>query len=74
MNHLLVRVIRTANRPLHEVEASFARETAPAVAADVTIAVGAESIWTPANIVRGLVQWIDRARRKRTMVLLERCH
>ena len=54
MDGRIVRVLRTANRPLHEVQAAFARESAPAAAAHVTIAVGAELIGTPANIVRGL--------------------
>lgn len=48
-----VRVLRAANRSLHEVESLFARETPPAVAADLTIAVGAEALSLPANIARG---------------------
>ncbi len=48
-----VRVLRTANRPLHEVEAAFARETAPAVAPEYVIAVGAETLPLPPSIARG---------------------
>lgn len=48
-----VRVLRTANRPLHEVEAAFARETPPVVAPEYVIAVGAEALPLPANIARG---------------------
>lgn len=48
-----VRVLRTANRPLHEVEAAFARETAPVVAPEFVIAVGAEALPLPPNIARG---------------------
>lgn len=47
------RVLRTANRPLHEVEAAFARETAPIVAPDYVIAVGAEALPLPPSIARG---------------------
>ena len=48
-----IRVLRAANQLLHEVEAMFARETAPAIAADITIAVGAEALALPASIARG---------------------
>lgn len=48
-----VRVLRAANRPLHEVEATFARETAPIVAPEIVIAVGAESLPLPPSIARG---------------------
>jgi hypothetical protein len=48
-----IRVLRAAIRPLHEIEATFVRETAPAIAADVTIAVGAEALALPASIARG---------------------
>jgi hypothetical protein len=48
-----VRVLRTANRPLHEVEAAFARETAPVVAPEYVIAVGAEALPLPPSIARG---------------------
>jgi hypothetical protein len=48
-----VRVLRTANRPLHEVEAAFERETAPVVAPEYVIAVGAEALQLPPNIARG---------------------
>lgn len=48
-----VRVLRTANRPLHEVEAAFTRETAPVVAPDYVIAVGAEALPLLPSIARG---------------------
>ena len=48
-----IRVIRAPNRALHEVEADFAREVAPAAAPDITIAVGAESYALPRSIARG---------------------
>lgn len=53
LNGERVRVLRTANRPLHEVEAAFARETAPVAAPDYVIAVGAETLSLPTNIARG---------------------
>lgn len=48
-----IRVLRASNRPLHEVQAAFAREVAPAIAPSVTIAVGAEALSLPASIARG---------------------
>lgn len=48
-----VRVLRTANRPLHEVEAAFAREAPPVVAPEYVIAVGAEALPLPPSIARG---------------------
>lgn len=48
-----VRVLRTANRALHEVEAAFARETPPVLAPQYVIAVGAEALPLPASISRG---------------------
>jgi hypothetical protein len=48
-----IRVLRTANTPLHTVKAQFQREMAPSVAPDVVIAVGAEASTQPADIVRG---------------------
>jgi hypothetical protein len=48
-----IRVLRAANEMLHEIEAAFARETAPAIAADLNIAVGAESVAMPASFARG---------------------
>lgn len=53
LNGERVRVLRTANRPLHEVEAAFARETAPVIAPEYVIAVGAETLPLPTNIARG---------------------
>jgi hypothetical protein len=47
-----VRVLRAANRPLYEVEAAFARETAPVVSPDFTIAVGAEPVRLLPNFAR----------------------
>jgi len=48
-----VRVLRSVNRPLHEVEAAYARETAPIVAPEYVIAVGAEALPLPPSIARG---------------------
>lgn len=48
-----VRVLRAINRPLHEVEAAYARETAPVIAPEYVIAVGAEALPLPASIARG---------------------
>ena len=48
-----IRVIRAPNRALHEVEAAFAKDAAPAAAPDITVAVGAESYALPQSIVRG---------------------
>ena len=53
LNGKKIRVIRAANRALHEVESTFAGETPPAIAPDVVVAVGAESVSLPASIVRG---------------------
>ncbi|MEJ0075997.1 MAG: hypothetical protein WDO17_11215 [Alphaproteobacteria bacterium] len=47
-----VRVLRASNKPLHLVQAAFERETAPAVAPDIVIAVGAEASALPVNIAR----------------------
>jgi hypothetical protein len=48
-----IRVLRAANKALQEVEALFSREVAPAIAPDITIAVGAESMALPASVARG---------------------
>ena len=48
-----IRVLRTTNRPLHEVEALYSRETAPVTAPEYVIAVGAETLPLPASIARG---------------------
>lgn len=48
-----VRVLRTPNQLLHSIQAAFARETPPAVAPDVVIAVGAEPSPLPSHVVRG---------------------
>jgi len=47
-----IRVLRTPNQALHRVKAEFERETAPAVAPDIVIAVGAETQALPSDIVR----------------------
>lgn len=47
-----VRLLRAGNKLLHRVEAEHARETAPAIAPDIVVAVGAESHGLPANIAR----------------------
>ncbi len=48
-----VRIIRTPNQLLHQVEEAYARERPSVVAPDVTIAVGAEASSLPPHIVRG---------------------
>lgn len=48
-----VRVLRSANRPLHEVQAAFDRETPPVVAPEIVIAVGAEALPLTPNFARG---------------------
>jgi hypothetical protein len=48
-----VRILRTPNQLLHQVEAAHARETPPIVTADCTIAVGAETVSLPSHLVRG---------------------
>jgi hypothetical protein len=48
-----VRVLRTPNQMLHHVQAAYARETPPVVAADITVAVGAEAVSLPSHVVRG---------------------
>ncbi|NSZ56563.1 hypothetical protein FY145_00570 [Agrobacterium tumefaciens] len=48
-----IRVLRSVNRPLHEVEAAYVREIAPVVAPEYVIAVGAEALSLPASIARG---------------------
>jgi hypothetical protein len=53
LNGQRMRVLRAANRPLYEVENAFSRETAPVVAPDYVIAVGAEALPLPPSIARG---------------------
>lgn len=48
-----IRVIRAANQALHDVEAIFSGEAAPAISPDVTVAVGAESYSLPMSVARG---------------------
>jgi hypothetical protein len=65
-----VRVLRAANKPLHLVEAQFQRESAPATAPNIVIAVGAEETWLPSSIARtaplgtiargGKTKWMTR--------------
>ena len=67
----IIRVISAANCPLHDVEFAFSGESAPVVAPDYTIAVGAESVSLPSNIARGsgngtivrgpATKWLSRA-------------
>lgn len=47
-----IRALRTPNQSLHSVEAAYARETPPATAPDLTVAIGAEAYFLPSNIVR----------------------
>lgn len=48
-----VRVLRTVNRPLHEVEAEYSRETPPVLAPEYVISVGAEALPLLSSIARG---------------------
>jgi hypothetical protein len=52
LNQKRIRALRTPNQLLHRVEATYARETAPAISPDITIAIGAEADYLPSNIVR----------------------
>ncbi|MBI1283801.1 MAG: hypothetical protein GC183_05640 [Thiobacillus sp.] len=56
LNGRRVRVLRTANKLLHRVEAEFERETPPTVAPDIVIAVGAEAQALPRNFARAETQ------------------
>ena len=53
LNGRRIRVLRAPNQVLHRVRALFERETAPTVAPDVIIAVGADASALPSDIVRG---------------------
>ena len=65
-----IRVVRAANKVLHEVEAAFSGEAAPIVAPDFIVAVGAESYSLPMSVTRGSgdgsivrgarVKWLSR--------------
>jgi hypothetical protein len=52
LNQKRIRALRTPNQPLHRVEATYARETAPAISPDIAIAIGAEPDFLPSDIVR----------------------
>ncbi|MBY5891680.1 hypothetical protein HFN49_36810 [Rhizobium leguminosarum] len=54
------RIVRAANEALHKVEARYARETAPAAAPDVVVAVGAQDLGLPANVARAPTGTIAR--------------
>jgi hypothetical protein len=53
LNGIRIRVLRCSGQFLHTVQAAYARDQAPAVAPDVTIAVGADELMLPSHIVRG---------------------
>jgi hypothetical protein len=53
LNGRRIRVLRALNRPLHRIKAAFERETAPTVAPEIIVAVGAEAQILPSDIVRG---------------------
>jgi hypothetical protein len=53
LNGRRIRVLRALNRPLHRIKAAFERETAPTIAAEIIVAVGAEAQTLPSDIVRG---------------------
>jgi hypothetical protein len=52
LNGQRIRVLRTPNQRLHRVVAAYQRETAPAIAPELVIAVGAEAQALPSDIVR----------------------
>lgn len=66
-----VRVLRAANQAIHEVEATYARETPPVIAPDCVIAVGSEALALPPSFARGggtgsiargsLSRWLSRS-------------
>jgi hypothetical protein len=47
-----IRVLRALNQPLHRVQNAFARETAPVIAPDIVVAVGAEAQSLSPNVAR----------------------
>ena len=47
-----IRVVRAGNMALHTVAAAYSRESAPSIVPDIVIAVGAENVGLPSNIVR----------------------
>jgi hypothetical protein len=47
-----IRVLRAANKALHRVQAEYERETAPAIAPELVIAVGAEAEFLAKNVAR----------------------
>lgn len=47
-----IRILRASGKFVHDVEAAYARDSAPAVAPDVVVAVGADSLGLPAHIAR----------------------
>lgn len=47
-----IRVLRAENMALHNVAAAYSRESAPAIVPDMVIAVGAEDVGLPPDIVR----------------------
>jgi hypothetical protein len=67
-----IRVVRTPNQLLHDVQADYAREVAPVVAPDINIAVGAEFQALPADIVRdGTAATIARGSRGNWLTRLD---
>ena len=48
-----VRILRAPNRLLHDIEAAYSRESPPAIAPDVVVAVGAEAVSLPISVARG---------------------
>jgi hypothetical protein len=71
LNGRRIRVLRAVNQPLHRVKAAFERETAPTIAPEIIIAVGAEAQMVPSDILRGetsptiargdVSQWMTRS-------------
>ena len=52
INDRTVRILRTPNRFLHDVEEVYSRESPPAIAPDVVIAVGACEVSLPRSVAR----------------------
>ncbi len=54
LNGTRIRVLRAEGKALYRVQAEYDRDTAPLLAPDIVIAVGAEDLPLPAHLVRGV--------------------
>jgi hypothetical protein len=54
LNGTRIRVLRAEGKALYRVQAEYDRDTAPILAPDIVIAVGAEDLPLPAHLVRGV--------------------